>query len=167
MANTEEKLAAWARKHDLKHLHKALREYDYKTRLSAVEHLGKIKNRDSIPYLEKLIDDSFLQVLQAAHDSFKTISPSHPSLSEFRKRIEKMVKMEESRKQRTKQNFAPLSEEEERKKLKEAAQRVRVAKIYQKGLNEQQRKINHWKWVVTILLIVALLITLSRLLYWA
>jgi len=156
MAITEEKLATWAQKHDLKKLHKALKEYNYKIRLAAVRHLGLIKHRESLPHLEMLIDDSFLDVLQETHQTIKDINPSHPSLSEFRKKIDEKELLEEKRKHRTEQSFTPISEEEERKKLEEVAKRVSVAKIYQKADNERHRQLSHWKTALYILGIIAL-----------
>ena len=155
---TEQKLEVWAQKHELKKLHKALKTHDYKIRLAAIRHLAQIRSSDSTTHLEALIDDPFLSVLQATREALMSIDPAHPAVAAFDKKVEEKTQQNEKRKKRTEENFMPHSEEEEREKLLQAAQRVSVAKIYQKADNERQGR--NWNWLLATLILGAVSIIL-------
>ena len=158
MSITEQKLEVWAQKHELKKLHKALKTHDYKIRLAAIRHLAQIRSSDSTTHLEALIDDPFLSVLQATREALMSIDPAHPAVAAFDKKVEEKTQQNEKRKKRTEENFMPHSEEEEREKLLQAAQRVSVAKIYQKADNERQGR--NWNWLLATLILGAVSIIL-------
>jgi hypothetical protein len=150
MAITDQKLENWARKHDLKKLHKALLEYDYKVRLKAATHLARLQNRESLPHLERLVDDPFPAVLQAAARAIGTISPGHPSIAVFEQKIEQKEGLEARRKARTEASFVPLTEEEEREKLERMAKESDIMKVYQTGLREAGKRKQSWWLAVSI-----------------
>ena len=148
MAITEKKLEDWARKHDLKRLHKALSEPNYQIRLKAIAHLAQIRNRESLPYLERLIDDAFISVLKEAFNAIRSITPNHSALAGFKKRILEKEELEARRKARTEAKFEPHSEEEERRVLEQKAKDYDVMKIYQTGLKEERKRTSNW-WLAT------------------
>lgn len=165
MAITEKKLDDWARKHDLKRLHKALSEPSYQVRLKAIAHLARIKNSESLPHLERLIDDAFISVLKEASDAIRSIAPSHSSLSVFETKIREKEELEAKRKARTEANFEPIPEIDEREKLERMAKEYDVNKIYQVGLKEERKRITSLKVAVLILTVVGGLTIIISILY--
>ena len=145
MAITEKKLNNWAKQHDLKKLHLALLTHDYKIRISAIKHLGQIRNRESITHLEKLIDDAFVSVLKEALEAIRGINPSHPALVDFEKKIAGKEAFEARRKMQTEVNFQPIREEEEREKLIRMAKEHSIRKIERQVLAEERRQMVDWK----------------------
>ncbi len=162
MAITDKKLDDWARKHDLKRLHKALQEYDYKIRLKAIAHLARLKNRDSLPHLEKLIDDAFVSVVKEAAKAIRSITPNHPSLTGFEAKIKEKEDLEARRKEKTQASFVPNTEDEEREKLEQMAKKYSIRKIDQEGLREERKQIFDWKVASAIVAVVAILIWLAK-----
>lgn len=150
MVITDQKLENWARKHDLKKLHKALLEYGYKVRLKAIAHLATLQNRESLPHLERLVDDPFPAVLQAAANAIEMISPGHTSVADFEQRIEEKEELEARRKARTEVSFVLPTEEEEREKLERMAKESDIMKVYQTGLREAGKRKQSWWLAVSI-----------------
>lgn len=164
MATTEKKLDDWAKKHDLKRLHRALSEHNYQIRLKAVAHLASIKNRESLPHLELLVDDAFVSVMKAAQNAIRSITPNHPSLSVFERKIKEKEDIEVRRKEKTQASFVPNTEEEEREKLEQIARKYSIRKIDQEGLREERKQIFDWKVASAIVGVVAILIWLAKVL---
>lgn len=162
MAITDKKLDDWAGKHDLKKLYKALSEYDYKVRLKAIAHLAQIKSRESLDHLERLVDDPFVSVVQAAAAAIKSITPNHPALAGFVEKIQEKEDIEARRKEKTQASFVPNTEEEEREKLEQMARKYSIRKIDQEGLREERKQIFDWKVASAIVGVVAILIWLAK-----
>lgn len=158
MAITEKKLAAWAEKSDLKKLHKALTEYDFKVRLSAISHLGNIKDASSLEHLEKLVDDSFVAVLKAASEAVRAIRSNHPSLSVFEQKISQKENMEHKIKTRTKESFEKPSEEERKTKAKEMAKKHNIDAKSIGSHRNNRKEIATAGIVITVILIIIKLI---------
>ncbi|GAB5524759.1 MAG: hypothetical protein Roseis2KO_26310 [Roseivirga sp.] len=162
MAISEKNLDDWARKYDLKRLHKALEANDYKIRLKVIGHLAALKNRESLPHLERLVDDAFVSVLKAAAEAIRSISASHPALAAFEAKIKEKEELELRRKEKTQASFVPSTEEEEREKLEQMARKYSIRKIDQKGLREERKQIFDWKVASAIVGVVAILIWLAK-----
>lgn len=162
MAITDKKLEDWARKHDLKKLHKALGEYDYKVRLKAVAYLAQLKNRESLHHLGRLVDDPFISVVKDAAMAIKSITPNHPALAGFEEKIQEKENLEARRKEKTQASFVPITEEEERAKLEQMAKKYSIRKIDQEGLREERKQIFDWKVASAIVGVVAVLIWLAK-----
>lgn len=154
MTITDKKLNDWAKKHDLKRLHKALLENDYKIRLKAIEHLGQLKNRESLPHLERLIDDVFVSVVKEAAKAIKSITPDQALLRSFEEKIKEKENLEVKRKERTEASFEPFIEMDEREKLEQMAKDHDVMKIYQKGLKEERKRVSSGRLGVSIVTII-------------
>ncbi|GAB5524762.1 MAG: hypothetical protein Roseis2KO_26340 [Roseivirga sp.] len=114
MAITEKKLASWAEKRDLKKLHKSLSEHDFKVRLQTISYLSKISDPSSLEHLERLVDDSFVVVLEAAAEAVRSMKADHPSLRVFEQRIKSKKNIEQKIQTRTKASFEKVREEQQR-----------------------------------------------------
>lgn len=161
MAISEKKLDDWARKHDLKKLHKALSEYDYKVRLKAVAHLAQLKNKESLDHLARLVDDPFISVVRATAAAIKSITPNHPALTGFVEKIQEKEDLEARIKEKTQASFVPNTEEE-REKLEQMARKYSIRKIEQEGLREERKQIFDWKVASAIVAVVAILVWLAK-----
>lgn len=100
MSIREERLMKWARKKDLKRLHKALDMPDHEVRVKAVIYLGIVKDESSMPHLKKLINDPSLEVLRHASQAIKSISPDNIILESFARAIKRRMLIDEHRKTR-------------------------------------------------------------------
>lgn len=158
MAITEKKLASWAEKRDLKKLHKALTEHNFKIRLGAIAHLAEIKDDSSLEHLEKLVNDPFVSVLKAASEAVGAIRQNHPAISVFEEKIEQKENMETRAKERTKEKFEKPSEEERRAKAKEMAQKHNIDAKAIGGQKNNKKDVATVGIVITIILIVIKLI---------
>lgn len=158
MAITEKKLASWAERRDLKKLHKALSEHNFKIRLQAIAHLVEIKDDSSLEHLEKLVDDPFVPVLKAASEAVSAIRQNHPAISVFQKKIEQKENLETKAKARTKEKFEKPSEEERRAKAKEMAQKHNIDTKAIGSQRNNKKGVATAGIVITIILIVIKLI---------
>ncbi|MCE7995050.1 MAG: HEAT repeat domain-containing protein [Roseivirga sp.] len=113
MAITDKKLASWAEKRDLKKLHEALSEHNFKIRLGAIAHLAEIKDDSSLEHLERLVDDSFVVVLEAAAEAVRSMNADRPSLRVFEQRIKAKKNIEQKIQTRTKASFKKVRAEQQ------------------------------------------------------
>ena len=81
----------WARKKDLKRLHKALDMPDHETRMKAVIYLGIVKDESSLPFLRSLINDPNDDVTRHAAHAIESINPEYDILPAFKKAIKRRM----------------------------------------------------------------------------
>lgn len=157
-----EKLEEWGRTYNTKKLHKALLVHDFKIRVEAINQLKRIGDKASIEHLEKLIDDTFLVVVDNALSAIKSISPNHSCIPDFEKKVQELTNYDINRYIKTSESFEPVSEEEEREKLERMSKDYEINKIYQQGLKEERKQIFNWRIALAIFGLFVLMLAFLR-----